>query len=920
MFKRFTAGIFLLSLLCGVSSAAEYDPFSYQFWFTSPDYEASVYKRYGNGSYNFFYQLRDITGSSRNEKVGGPQWFATVYENSYYALLRRLASDNSDLTGALYRRTMGGGMPAITLQTVGDLLDGFNYVFIDEPQPYNSAWRRYIFPLDLSTQLYDVYPDPLESLCLVITNGTGEFNIDFGNPYARHFPFVWGLRGTTPSRSSTKWWLEPFVWQNETFPTLQPIAYVYSSPDIYVRDDSVGRYNKGYTLTVSDDNSTRIIKNLSNSKDYFIVSGDNILTSRDALFLTVNESRDKIYDASGKLAYTIETDTNGDMFICTIRDINSAVEFSGFDSDYSFVLNPANEQVIPSAGSLSTNVRIRGITASDYGSKLGYLTFKQRASFAVGYENYREFASLPLVIANVADGNASVAPLIFDMIVFDENYNSVINRIKFEWDAQADKTDQDLGTFFMIGSRDVTYRLETRITNRSGTRYELYRYDMTGARGSNPTYRDGYSSIMPDCWKYDLTPDLYGTLPDSFLLDAHSQIAPGLVTVYRNNIGEGYSTINTGNDTTESFRLYEYSETAPKNLRLKYKRVGGMTAIEDGIHIPASGVRVQEFSMAFADVAQNSEQTTAELTSLMGKYPSMIERGPLVSNPDLSIIRSSAASEAAEVKSVYINSSALDAFSFTKPVPLELVRLISEDTGSNQTTSRDNSGTNNNNNSNGNGNNNTTSGDNTASFTTSAVKFTSVDIALQPVSVRMGIPRQSQLIVNHWNELDNASNSRELFTTFAKYGTVYVRSEATAEKDADLFAAINNKGASLSVSAADCVRAFIYDDELYLDFIVLLADGKSRNANRTAYVEVFKDDNVPYILIGDGKENAVWDMTFYVAPIGQASSEGGSDSPEDNTDNGVPSTRSSGGGGGCNSSGMILAAVLLGISGLKAKR
>ena len=143
------------------------------------------------------------------------------------------------------------------------------------------------------------------------------------------------------------------------------------------------------------------------------------------------------------------------------------------------------------------------------------------------------------------------------MIVTDSNDNgAVVNRIKFTWDAQSDKPDQNLGTFFMIGSRDVQYQLETRITNRTGTRYELYRYDMTSSVNGTPTDRDGYNNIMPDYWKYDLTADMYGTLPESFLLDAHSQIAPGLVTVYKKNIGEGYSTIDTRNDTSESFRLY----------------------------------------------------------------------------------------------------------------------------------------------------------------------------------------------------------------------------------------------------------------------------------------------------------------------------------------------------------------------------
>ena len=936
MFKRFAAGIFLLAVMCGVSWGAEYDPFNLHFWYTSPDYEAQVYGRYGYSDYNFFYQLRDVTGANRREQVAGPQWFATVYENYYYGIRNAIYNTtNDEYNPGIYRRTTGGEIPDITFSVVGDLIDGFNFVFAEEPQPYASAWRRYI-----NREVYDTYPDPVESLCLVITNGQGEFNIDFGNPYARHFPFWWGFSTTGSTRTTTKWWLQGYDWRNETYPTAEPIAYIYSSPDLYARVNSTGKYEKAYKFVVSNDYSadkttviaTHVQLRNTSGKVMYKVSGDAIYTSADVLAYTVNASHDKVYNASGTLTYTIETDTAGDMFICELRNINESITFSDFDSDYTFNLNPSTEQSISSAGSLSTNVRVRGITPSSYGSRLGYISFRQRASLATGYTNYREITSLPLVIANVAEGNASVTPLMFDMIVSDSDDN-VVNRIKFTWDAQTDKPDQDLGTFFMIGSRDVTYQLETRITNRTGTRYELYRYDMTGSVNGTPVDRDGYNNIMPDYWKYDLTEDMYGTLPESFKLDAHSQIAPGLVTVYKNNIGEGYRTINTQNDTSESFRLYEYASGNPKNLRLNYRRIGGMTPIEDGNHTPESGVNVREFVMDFVDVANNTNQTAEELYILTGKLPAMIGRGPLIS--DTSRVTGASYgddSDPAEVTSVYINSSALDAVKITKTVPItepRLVRLMSEDTGSDTpVTSGDTSTP-------------TTSGDEGGGMVgviASDIIYTSIDIPLQPVSIRMRIPRQNQLIVNHWDEMDSAANSAELFNIFSRYGTVWVRSEATSEKDANLFTAINNKGNNLGVSAGDCVRAFIYNDELYLDFIVIMADGASVKTSKTAYVEIFKDDNVPYILIGDGKEDGKWDLTFYIASSSETDSSGGLASP-DNTvhnnngtnGNGTNGNNSNGngtaqgvggssGGGGCNVSGMLTVLMIAGISFLKSKR
>ena len=185
--------------------------------------------------------------------------------------------------------------------------------------------------------------------------------------------------------------------------------------------------------------------------------------------------------------------------------------------------------------------------------------------------------------------------------------------------------------------------------------------------------------------------------------------------------------------------------------------------------------------------------------------------------------------------------------------------------------------------------------------------------------------------------MDNAANSAELFNIFSRYGTVWVRSEATAEKDANLFTAINNKGNNLGVSAGDCVRAFIYNDELCLDFIVIMADGVSRTSGKTAYVEIFKDDNVPYILIGDGREDGIWDLTFYIASSAESDSTGGLADPNANNNNSNTNTNSnntnsngnttnnnsngtskgiggSSGGGGCSVSGMLTGLMLAGIS------
>ena len=159
MFKKISALIFLLALSFSQAGATEYNPYSLNYLHTNTGYEAQVYKAYGNTSYNFFYQLRDVTGAARSDNVGGSQWFATVYENYYY-YFNELIDTDEELS--IYRRTMGGEIPDITFNTVGDIIDGFNFIFAEEPQPYETEWRRYI-----NWGVFDVYPDPIESLCIV---------------------------------------------------------------------------------------------------------------------------------------------------------------------------------------------------------------------------------------------------------------------------------------------------------------------------------------------------------------------------------------------------------------------------------------------------------------------------------------------------------------------------------------------------------------------------------------------------------------------------------------------------------------------------------------------------------------------------------------------------------------------------------
>ena len=914
--------ILILAVMCPASWGTTVDPdyrFSlyqiYQDLTNNNTYSDYLYRLYGDET-DFNYQLRELAGTN----TAGPQWFATIYENYYYNLY-----DVGDNTGnrSVYRRTTGGEIPEISISAIGNIIGGFNFMTLEEKQPYD--YRTWL-------NVYDPYPDPVESLCLVLKNGTGDFTIDFGNPYASHFPYWWHW---TFAPNSANWYDRGHVQSIN-----EPAVFWLDNAkrEIWKRGDD-GYYTQEYTFTISHDlnASGDILSSYYTISDTegnlaYRTSGDTLIDTDGNVIYTVSDAEvfTRIYntnnaadldinDPDGNLLYKVESDGTN-VYICELRSVNESVRIDGFE-DYMFTFIPSIEQLVNPGEYYTTNVNIRSTYGNDYGSTLGYITFNQRADLMRGYTRYRENTTIPLVIANVYDGNAADEPLQFDMTVYDSENNKtaehVISRVKFTWDAQEDKPDQDLGTFFMIrNSADAmpTYYLETQITNRTGTRYRLYRYDMLGRT-------TGFQEILPARWKYDLPlspAELQReTLPPYFHLDAHSQIAPGLVTVYDHSV---YGTVNTAYDTYESFQLSEYDSPNPKGLRLNYKRVGGMDII-DGTEETIGGVRTREFVMHFADVVNNEDETVYELENLMGKPPVMTTAGA-----SFTAAAPSRGKATSHDVPVYINNSAINAFRFLKPVPEGLIsfEVVSDDTESEDSTTpspepsepetpaQDNTPSEN---------------TETAAFSAAAdTKTVSVDIAIQPLSIRMRIPRTNQLIIDHWTEFENAATSRALFEAFARYGTVWLRSDSTAEMDANLFTAINNKGSRVGAGAADCVKAFIYEDELFLDFIVILADGHSKNNGKTAYVEVFTDDGIPYVLIGDGNENGEWDMTFYVSAAGENptprdNNSGSNDSSGNsgNSTNGNGSNDSNGdsggGGGGCNLGllGMMSTLMLIGV-------
>ncbi|MBQ9564105.1 MAG: hypothetical protein IJU98_00825, partial [Synergistaceae bacterium] len=722
--------------------------------------------------------------------IAGAQWFATTYEDYLYHVYN---TENTYLTDhPIYRRTLGSETPEVPMFTLANLLNDFDFVYVNEPQPYRQWIAAHTEEVRTTLSNYfDDYVNPIESVCLVLPEGRGDFAIQFENHYGYHVPY----------------------W---------------------------------YVVDINGD----------------VVSADSIVPSE--------WSQD------------------------IMEDVQMTVD------GYTINVTPRSAQSVSSGHYLSVDIHVQTQNTGDYGSTLGYLSFRQSAPLSPDAIGWRESEHIPIVVANVHDGDASENPLYFDMIIFnsaDATGNSdVVNRVKFQWGADENLT-QDLGTFFMMQPYNSiegtpTYGLETRITNRTGTRYRLERYStvndptLTADSGVNNNYHE----IYPDYWTYDLTPDRYGSLPSSFMLDNHSQIAPGLVTVYRNKVGPGYSTIDTNYGTSASYRLYPFSSGVSHNLTLKYKRVAGMIA-GNWSSVLSGRTQVRPFTLnrntssgqsPFVDNPEDSSKSTEREFETLTGYPPVLAQVDNIANLDLGL------------SSPYINADALNAIEIFATVP---EGLVSMDT----VTSKDEEG-----------------------------NLISVDIpaetAILPLVVRFRLPRDEQLTEAQWQALDTAE---DVLAAFRKLGTIWVRSENTMYKDANLLRAISNRlseaKVSVSGSQSDIVRAFTYSDPSYsttkgrdslcLEFLVYLADAKSPHEGYTGFIDLIEDDNIPYLVIGDGAADGKWSLSFYISLDGP--------DPNDNDGDNTAETQTSsgGGGGGCDTGALgVLAMILAGGAFLLRRR
>ena len=173
-----------------------------------------------------------------------------------------------------------------------------------------------------------------------------------------------------------------------------------------------------------------------------------------------------------------------------------------------------------------------------YGSVRGNFAFHQNPSSAYP-STPSQTLLVPFVIANVADGTAKDNPLLLRTALREPgttNTGDIAAYDRFTWSVTDDMTTESGQWVFVPvptwpAPDRIDYRLTTEVTNYTGIRYAVQRYDRYAWTRLNPTH-----------WAFDLPrSQSLKDVPPRFRLNELSHIAPGLKTVYsqRFNVNEG---------------------------------------------------------------------------------------------------------------------------------------------------------------------------------------------------------------------------------------------------------------------------------------------------------------------------------------------------------------------------------------------
>ena len=237
------------------------------------------------------------------------------------------------------------------------------------------------------------------------------------------------------------------------------------------------------------------------------------------------------------------------------------------------------ESLGPVAGKILTNRFRFDLTKTtnptEYGTVRTYMTFHQNPNDIAS-----QTINVPLIIANVADGMATVNPLEFRTILRGTTTTGAVGDIvaydHFKWDVTRDKEFGGDNDWIFVPLQDenidhwnIYYNLTTHIRNFCGIRYELQRYD-----GQNLD-----RVLYPKKWAMDLPSNVKDVLPDPELrLEGLSHIAPGLITTYEQN----YNVITAAKNIFRIYPVDPNSESnTPRDLLLRHTTIHGVDLGEE---------------------------------------------------------------------------------------------------------------------------------------------------------------------------------------------------------------------------------------------------------------------------------------------------------------------------------------------------
>ena len=420
-----------------------------------------------------------------------------------------------------------------------------------------------------------------------------------------------------------------------------------------------------------------------------------------------------------------------------------------------------------------------------YGSRFGWLTFRQ--SWPGGR---REAINIPVVVANVFDFTAGIPgnELHLDMIIRNHG-GDIVARRHLRWGADRNET-RDLGTFFLMDGENPNYSLTAHIANRTGMRYLFQRYDML----------PGGVNLLPNYWSYDLEPYPTVDLLQRFRLGPQSQVAPGLVTTYRDiNMYIGFGS------TRNFFRLYPFvhQPSALYELNFTYSVVGGMSSLG---RVSAGGWGINAFNLQIENSPHRAFH--GAIRSHTGGYPA-------IAPGSYSFNAQSAAERYFKAEAFRSNS-----FMISTDIPPELLNS------------------------------------NSATPETPILPMR-VQMRISRFDLHgkwndaLRLEREGTLAANLHTICTIQLYSQAAGELYANLFEA-LQNRAREANRHEIYYMENS------------IQAFTYGDFLHVDFMVLLADAESQTAGRTAFVQVVPHDTVYYILIGDGSVDGVWQLGFLV--------------------------------------------------------